>query len=63
MYAYTREIGGEYSGRCVSKRIRAARALRRLSKHGTVVVPTACYSHWIPSTGRYAAEGMEEALG
>jgi hypothetical protein len=26
MYAYTREIGGEFSGRCVSKRIRAARS-------------------------------------
>jgi hypothetical protein len=34
MYAYTREIGGEFSGRCVSKRIKAARSLRRLSKRG-----------------------------
>ena len=26
MYAYSRAIGGEFSGRCVSKRIRAARS-------------------------------------
>ena len=22
-----------------------------------------CYSHWIPSMGRHAADGMDEALG
>ncbi len=34
MYAYTRETGGEYSGGCVSERIRAVRSAAPISKRG-----------------------------
>jgi hypothetical protein len=57
MYAYTRETGGEFSGRGVSKRIRAARSLRRLSKRGlqygcgTLGCKESCHTYVFPANG------------
>jgi integrase len=31
--------------------------------HSSITMTLDRYSHWIPSMGRHAAEGMDEALG
>jgi len=31
--------------------------------HASITMTLDRYSHWIPSIGRHAAEGMDEALG
>jgi integrase len=34
-----------------------------LLRHASITMKLDRYSHWIPSMGRHAAEGMDEALG
>jgi integrase len=34
-----------------------------LARHASIQLTLNRYSHWIPSMGRHAAEGMDEALG
>jgi hypothetical protein len=37
--------------------------VQHLAKHTSIQLTLDRYSHWIPSMGRHAAEGMDEALG
>jgi integrase len=37
--------------------------VRHLRGHASITMTLDRYSHWIPSMGRHAAEGMDEALG
>jgi hypothetical protein len=37
--------------------------VQHLAKHATIQLTLDRYSLWIPSIGRHAAEGMDEALG
>jgi len=38
-------------------------ARMKLGGHANIQTALDRYSHWIPSMGRQAADGMEEALG
>ena len=37
--------------------------IQYLARHASIQLTLDRYSHWIPSMGRHAAEGMDEALG
>jgi len=37
--------------------------VQHLMGHASIQLPLDRYSHWIPSMGRHAADGMDEALG
>ncbi len=37
--------------------------VQHLLGHASITMTLDCYSHWIPSMGRHAAEGMDMALG
>ena len=37
--------------------------VQHLLGHASITMTLDRYSHWIPSMGRHAAEGMDEALG
>jgi hypothetical protein len=41
----------------------ASKALNRNLLDASITMTLDRYSHWIPSMGRHAAEGIEEALG
>jgi hypothetical protein len=36
---------------------------RRSPVHASIIMTLDHYSHWIPTMGRHAAEGMDKALG
>jgi integrase len=37
--------------------------VQHLLEHASITMTLDRYSHWLPSMGRHAAEGMDEALG
>ena len=37
--------------------------VQHLLGHASITITLDLYSHWIPSMGRHAADGMDEALG
>jgi hypothetical protein len=41
----------------------ASKALNRNLLDASITMTLDRYSHWIPSMGRHAVEGIEEALG
>jgi integrase len=42
---------------------RSPKLVQRLLGNASITMTLDCYSHWIPSMGRRAATGMDEALG
>ena len=45
-------------GRCVEPKL-----VQHLLGHASITMTLDRYSHWIPSMGRHAADGLDEALG
>ena len=39
------------------------KVVSKILGHASITMTLDRYSHWIPSIGRHAAEGMDEALG
>jgi integrase len=56
----------EVAQRCVTMvlaRSTHAKYVQHLLGHVSIQITLDRYSHWIPSMGRHAAEGMDEVLG
>jgi integrase len=63
----TRQVSRRYDGISLHMtpvaRLKGRELVQHLLGHASITMTLDRYSHWIPSMGRHAAEGMDEALG
>jgi integrase len=63
----TRQVCRRYDGISLHMapvtRLKDRELVQHLLGHASITMTLDRYSHWIPSMGKHAAEGMDEALG